>query len=49
MNGYGERVLHVDLSTGASEVRPLDAATARKVVEAAEEAGLVPDVAEVAT
>jgi aldehyde:ferredoxin oxidoreductase len=29
MNGYGERVLHVDLSTGASEVRPLDAATAR--------------------
>src|SRR5262249_41693871 len=29
MNGYGARILHVDLGTGSSEARPLDAATAR--------------------
>ncbi|HEV8673483.1 MAG TPA: aldehyde ferredoxin oxidoreductase family protein [Methylomirabilota bacterium] len=29
MTGYGGRILHVDLTSGASEIRSLDAATAR--------------------
>ena len=29
MNGYGGRLLHVDLTSGRSESRPLDEGTAR--------------------
>jgi aldehyde:ferredoxin oxidoreductase len=32
MTGYGGRILHVDLTTGRSEARPLDEATARAFV-----------------
>ena len=32
MTGYGGRTLHVDLTSGRSEVRPLDEATARAFI-----------------